>query len=52
MEREHDSRTSEAASGISSCREYASATLGEIGDIYIYGTVCRYDSGSTLRSPD
>jgi len=39
MERGHDSRTSAAPGGISPCREYASAALGEGGGLCIYGAV-------------
>ena len=39
MEQEHNSRTGTAPGGISPCREYASAALGEGGGLYIYGAV-------------
>ena len=39
MEREHKSRTGAPLGGISPRREYASATLGEAGCLYIYGAV-------------
>ena len=39
MERGHDSGTSAAPGGISPCRKYAGAALGEGGGLYVYGTV-------------
>ncbi len=39
MEQGNDSRTSMAPGSISPCREYASATLGEGGGLYLYGAV-------------
>jgi len=39
MEQEHDSRTSLSPGGVSLCREYASAVLGEGGGLYTYGAV-------------
>jgi hypothetical protein len=39
MEQEYNPRTSAAPGGISPCREYASATLGEGGGLYRNGAV-------------
>jgi hypothetical protein len=39
MERGLDSGASAAPGGISPCREYAGAALGERGGLYVYGTV-------------
>jgi hypothetical protein len=39
MEQEYNPRTSAAPGGISPCREYASAALGERGGLYRNGAV-------------